>query len=497
MQPLILPISLFYISLIKDIKMKVVIYIVLVFFPILGCSQSNCNCEAELGFVINYYEKNLASFADNVNSNNQAEYEAFKQTLQEEAKIQETQSDCFRILSYYVEFFKDNHASISMHSVNIDEENEEEVEAFLNADLYQNREMYELTEADLQQYPLEDIRGVYTFGDVYKIAIIPNKTAFRDYIGVILESGSKLWKRGQVKVEIKKISDNHYQAFSYLRNHSLRFSGRYQLKNGILGDTWVKTTQTDSYNYSGTDDNELGFRMLNDSIAYLRIPTFSGDKTAQIDSLYEVADATIREIPYLIIDIRNNGGGSDGNVSPLLPYIYTNPIETDQVDLLVTEDNLNLWRRWLAEQEADTINYGEEELGWIREEIAKMEQAEMNSFIVRSEGDKIKIKDIADSPKAIAIIQNQYCASSAETLIFWAKQSTKTILVGENSGGYVGYGENGGVNTPCFDFWLSCTMTRYKEQRKYEAEGIAPDYALAYNRDWIEQTIALLSQHPF
>ena len=290
-------------------------------------------------------------------------------------------------------------------------------------------------------------------------------------------------------MEIKEVGDNHYHAFSYLRNHSLDFSGRYKLKNGILGDTWVKSSKSDARNYATSDDRSFRFKMVNDSTAYLRIPSFSGHFSAKVDSLFEEADAKIRETPYLIVDVRDNGGGSDRNVSPLLPYIYTNPIKGDEVNLLVTEDNLNLWRSWMEAWEADSVNYSRDQVEWIRNEVKRMEKAKPNTWISRSKGGKIKRKDSPEYPKAVAIIQNQYCASSCETLLFWAKQSSKTILVGENSGGYVGYGENGGLSTPCYNFTLTCTMTRYEEQRKYEADGVAPDFELSYDSDWIGQAI--------
>ncbi|MDW3194627.1 MAG: S41 family peptidase [Cytophagales bacterium] len=474
--------------------MRPVLFNITLFFSLVASAQSECGCEQELDFVISYYEKNLASFSDNVNDENRTDYELFKEDLRKEARTVTYKADCFRVLTYYVEFFKDNHASIRMRSEAIDESDEAAVSAFLASDLYQRREVYELTEADLEQYPIENIRGIYRIGDVYEIAIIPNKTPFRDYIGVILSSSSKLWKRGQIKLEIKQLGDNHYQAFSYLRNHSLRFSGRYKLKNGILGDSWVKSTKTDEHNYATNEDRSFHFKMLNDSIAYLRIPSFSGGYGARIDSLYQVADETIRQTPYLIVDVRDNGGGSDNNVSPLLPYIYTNPIKGDRVELLVTEDNLNLWKSWQAEWQADDLNYGPEQVEWISHEVARMERAKPGTWIIRSKGGSTKTKDVAKHPKSVAIIQNQYCASSCETLLFWAKESSRTILVGENSGGYVGYGENGGLNTPCYDFSLTCTMTRYEKQRKYEAEGVAPDYLLEYDRDWMTQTIELLGQ---
>ncbi len=475
-------------------NMRLVFLITTLLFSNIAWAQSACSCQQELDFVMDYYENNLASFSDNVSDKNNTEYVQFKQDLHEEAKTVQYTSECFRVLTYYVEFFKDNHASISIRTESVDESSEAAVNDFIASNLYKSREIYELKAGDLKQYPLDDIRGIYHIGDAYTIAVVPDKTPFRDYIGVILETTSKIWERGQVKLELKQVGEDQYQAFSYLRNHSLRFSGRYQLKNGILGGSWVKTSKADAHNYATNEDVSFQFKMLNDSLAYLRIPSFSGSYSAKIDSLYQVADGTIRQTPYLIIDVRDNGGGSDMNVDPLLSYIYTKPIQEDRVELLVTEDNLALWKKWQKEWEADRVNYSEQQIEWISSEIARMEKARPNSWIVRSKGGQYKRKDVATYPKSVAIIQNQYCASSCETLLFWAKQSERTMLVGENSGGYVGYGENGPLNTPCYNFRLTCTMTRYEEQRKYEADGVAPDHQLEYDSDWVGQTIDLMGQ---
>ena len=428
--------------------MKRILFLLILLLSQLVFSQSACNCENELSFVVDYYENNLASYSDNVNEENLGDYENFKSDLRKEAKMVQHPSDCFRVLTYYVEFFKDNHSSISMRTESVDETDEEAVEKFLNSNIYRGREVYEIKEDDLKQYPIDDIRGIYRISDVYEIAVIPNKTPFRDYIGVILKTKSKLWKRGQVKLEIKESGENEYEAFTYMRNHSLSYSGRYKLKNGILGDSWIKTSKEDEINYSSNEERSFEFKMLSDSVAYLRIPSFSSGSSAKMDSLYEVADSKIRQTPYLIIDVRDNGGGSDRNAAVLLPYIYTNPIKGDRVELLVTQDNLNLWKSWQAEWESDSVNYGEDQVKWISKEVARMEKADPNSWIVRSKAGKFRIKDKTSPPFSVAIIQNQYCASSCETLLFWAKQSKKAILLGENSGGYVGYGENGGLYTP-------------------------------------------------
>ena len=77
---------------------------------------------------------------------------------------------------------------------------------------------------------------------------------------------------------------------------------------------------------------------------------------------------------------------------------------------------------------------------------------------------------------------------------FWALESDKTIIVGENSGGYVGYGEISSTKTPNFNFELGCTMTRYNNQREYEVDGIPPTYYLDNNTDWVAQALEFLKQ---
>ena len=462
---------------------------------ITGYSQDNCSCQEELKFVIGYYERNLPGFKDNVTSTTKKDYNTFKNILLETSNNAKNKTDCFKVLTRYVEYFKDNHSSIRMKYPIVNEKDSTQLADFLKSPIFTSREQWTLQDKDFDQYRLNDIRGLYqTKSGTYKIAIIPDKTPFRDYIGVIVESKTKLWKKGQVKMELKKKPDSeNYEAFVFMRNHSLSYEYNFTFSDGILGENWFKTSLKNKINYATDVPPVFDFKKINDSIAYLKIPTFSGGQSAKIDSLYKASFNTIRSTPYLIIDVRNNGGGSDSNATPLLEFIYTNKIKTDRVDVYVTPDNLKMWERWYHAAKQDTLNYGQEALAWFENEISKQKQAKPNTFIVRSKGKKIIRKYNSNKVKKVAIIYNRRSASSCESLLFWAMQSSKTILVGENSGGYVGYGEIGTIKTPCFNFDLGCTMTRYRKQRKYEATGIPPDYYLTNKKDWIAQTIDLLS----
>lgn len=470
------------------------LYTVLFLILSLNIYAQNCNCENELKFVINYYEENLPGFIDNVNSKNLNSYNNFKKELLTQTKNYcNKETDCFKILLKYVEFFKDNHSSIYQSSVNIDDTKTEEIEKFINSSIFKEQEIIDVKK--LPQNKFEKIENIYETDDgVYKVAVVRNKNVERDYVGVIIESKTPLWKKGQVKFELKKVGNNTYDMLLYMKNHSLRYYKNVKLKDGILNDNWFNVTLNNKKSYNLISERELIFKEIDNETNYMYIPTFSGNWYAKILEFYKKNDSIIQSKPYLIIDVRNNGGGSDACVYPLLTYIYTKPFYDDNVDVYSTKENIRKSIEWYEQNKNDTINFDKKVFKETLDEIESMKSVPNKTFITRSKGEQIKLDSIVKKPSKIAIITNKYCASSCETLLFWAKESDKTIIVGENSGGYVGYGEISEVHTPNFNFELGCTMTRYNKQRAFEAIGISPKYYLTNKKDWVEQTIELLKK---
>ncbi|MBL7829053.1 MAG: S41 family peptidase [Saprospiraceae bacterium] len=460
-------------------------------------TAQSCACSEELNFVVRYYEQNLPGFRDNVNRQTKDTYEKMKADLRELVKTAAEPTECFKLLTYYVEFFKDNHSHISMESPNINDQDPVILKEFKNSTTFKNRERIQVNPADWQNKPLDQVEGIYQTKDsVYTIAIIPDKKGLREYVGIILESRTPMWERGQVKMELRRKAgmENVFEAFIYLRNHALSFNHAMTLKDGRLGDNWFKTSLRVRHDFDLNPSTQLEFRELDAQTNYLRVPTFSGHSSAMLDTFYRNHDAQVRSKPYLIIDVRNNGGGNDHNAVPLWRYIYTGPFKSDVVDVYATKDNIKVLESWYGFMSKDTVNFKPGSLQEMREEIDRMKKLPEQTFMRRSDGGTVRLDSVLKYPTKVAIIVNNKCASSCESLLFWAKESKKTILVGENSGGYVGYGEIGGVDTPCFKFELGCTMTRYRKQRKFEVVGIPPDYRLDNHSDWIKQTLALLKK---
>ena len=232
--------------------------------------------------------------------------------------------------------------------------------------------------------------------------------------------------------------------------------------------------------------------MINDSVGYVYVPSFFVSATKAIRDFHEVHDAAMSKVKYLIIDIRNNGGGIEQNAMPFLKYFYTGPIPKDQVGVYSPPGNITKYEKLYAELAADTVNANPGLLSWIQSEITAMKEAPMGTYIPRSSAtDSITIEVASPTPEKVMVLYNKYTASSAESFIFWAKHSDKATLVGENSGGYLGYGEAIRLETPCLRFGFRTTMTRYAAKRKYDGIGIPPDVRLRYDQDWIAQTIKL------
>ena len=158
----------------------------------------------------------------------------------------------------------------------------------------------------------------------------------------------------------------------------------------------------------------------------------------------------IRKYPHLIIDVRNNGGGSDLNYYAFMPLLYTDTIYNDFVEMFITEDNKKAYERMRDDARANPQRYGSS--GYMSWEfrIKQMEGKTVGSFIpITARNSFTTYKTNTGNPVKVAILYNRNCASSCEQLLIDAAYSKKVTLIGENSGGYIAYGNVMSIRTPC------------------------------------------------
>ncbi|HMZ95101.1 MAG TPA: S41 family peptidase [Chitinophagales bacterium] len=223
-------------------------------------------------------------------------------------------------------------------------------------------------------------------------------------------------------------------------------------------------------------ENIFIFKELRPSIAYIKLGTFSRAYLHKLNMLYDSSLSNIEKYSYLILDLRDNCGGSDEGWHRLLPIIYTNKFQTDKVDFWASKENIEHYFKYKLLPNAV---------------LEKLRQQGENTFHTIDKGRKssfgIKIK--LNNPKKIIILQNRKVASATEDFILMALQSKKVITIGENTGGYTGYGNVRTVYTPDKLFILNTTTTKYQQGSQYEFVGIPPIHYLQNDSDWIEMAM--------
>jgi len=475
--------------------MKISLVLFFVFLSGYIFSQS-CSCLDDFHFVRDHIEKNHAAFNKRIKSPDDIAYKVFTTNLETEIQKDKTGKYCIAHLKKYILYMQDHHSNITGSGAPVKEDSAAAVEAFFKSPAYLNTETLAIDENDIfQRLKNSDqpIEGIYRTADsAYEIAIIKDKTERRDYAGIILKSKTKLWSKGQVKMELKKINDSLFEVYTYLRNHALSYDEVSFVNGQLEMPLWIKESAPGRQNRSLISNDLISFKILDSSTTLLSIRSFDGAIYQKLDSAYKVVIPQIRNYPYLIIDVRNNGGGSDRSYQALMPLIYTDPFQGDLVDIYNSPANIKAYRdaddrlRLSPTASKDAFKRNRE----------KMERSPAYSFIPMGDGKPYTVTYPKSSGKLIkiAILYNRRCASSCESFLVEVMNSRRTIMIGENSGGYTGYGNVMSITTPCGNT-LSWTTTAYRDRWKYEFVGIPPQYKIPGDEtDWVEYTRRLIHQ---
>lgn len=183
------------------------------------------------------------------------------------------------------------------------------------------------------------------------------------------------------------------------------------------------------------DPGRPSLRFADDSTAVLRLPDFTETYKPLIDSLIAANFAALTATPYLIVDVRGNGGGYTGSYARVSGLLYTNPIRFDGVDVLASQANVAFYRGFLTVEEIS-----EQDKVLFRALIPRME-SHPGQFVELSPAMVERRDTIYPMPRRVAVLVDHVCASSCEDFVFEARQSRKvTVLGAEHTKGVHDYG---------------------------------------------------------
>jgi len=454
--------------------------IIILFFNTSANAQS-CDCKKEFLHVKGLIENNYAGFNDKQSIMTKTEYEKKTAVFESLAANHDYNEQCLLIISQYLDIFKDDHIQVS---TSFDAGKQDT--AFINQRKFINHPPDKL----ISLASAKNTEGIYllNYDSAYKIAVVKEHNTLFDYSGVIVESKLPSWKKGMIKFVAKHVNDSLLKGLLYMRNHLPKVEWFYLGKNSIGGD-WqregtVRNTITNEY-------VPVSSKKLSDKTFYIRISTFNSANAKRIDSLLKANNDIINNTPNLVLDLRNNGGGSDFSYASLLPLIYSGVVRNIGLDVLSTDVNIAGWKKLL-----DDENIPEESKRSITVMIQKMESNK--GKLVNIVDDEIdSAYKILPFPKRVAILINKGSASTTEQFLLYAMQSSKVTLLGENTQGTLDYSNMREIPFACMPYILRVATTRSRRldmQQGIDNVGIKPNKYLAPGTDWIEEARKLLEQ---
>ncbi len=269
--------------------------------------------------------KKTYSYKDQIKGSKKTEYDQLLAVLKQNGSKNMTDFEAFCQLAQLPMLLTDNHISIytlPKFVISIPElANKELVEkykALTFNDFPKVPIRLDSLENALKDKNKESVEGIYFYGQSLKIGIYRTPNNKDSLIGVVLESQYPHWEAGQLYVILKEHLPNRFQAiyahpiyktFSLTKNE--KYANGTLLESHFYMDTLL-IKQPNEVNMAYISKKEPAFQLktLDTDIQYLRLGNFS-TYTKNIIETQKFHDSikTLLQAKYVIVDLRNNGGG--------------------------------------------------------------------------------------------------------------------------------------------------------------------------------------------
>lgn len=318
-------------------------------------------------------------------------------------------------------------------------------------------------------------------------------TIERDYPGFKEKTDglTELYQNHKNAALIKSKSTNDEDCIKILHQYASFFKDEH---------IYLETKTENKQEVGGSDERrqnkaEIDAKSLSSDIFYIKISSFKYENIAPVKDLIYRNKKQIEKAKALIIDVRDNFGGTDDVYQPLLPYILTNPLRIMNVEFLSTSTLINGLRDYAMQNvDKDSINAIQK----IEEGLTEYKE-NLGKFVLY-DGKKVTIDTIninTKSPKQIVILANQNVASAGENFLFSARQSKKVKILGTPSMGVLDYGSIREFKLGCDNYTLYLPTYRSARLPHYPIDniGIQPDVYLDETVDnWLNFAIQYINE---
>jgi hypothetical protein len=418
--------------------MRTVLFLVYLFFTIASNGQTNTYL-ADLAALKSILQK-TPSYKSQIEGDKQAFYNALYDRLAYDTISNPHGFKYFYNLSQLIFPLKDNHLGFYQIPDYDVFKNKERIDSFIVTKEFLDYPTCKINvdslKTELAKKHADSIEGIYHYGKFYSVGLF--KRSDNEYVGVIVESGVDLWRKGQVAVHLYEYAPKGFKAIyghPFFKNYILQPNEKYRnqsLVNSYFSssysqDIYSKQLRPVDYVNLSRNASKFEFKNIDDNVQYLLLPSFQRNNAAtqQSKNFYD-SIKNILTAKSVILDLRNNEGGATSE----------------------TRKYLKLFKRFSR-----------------------------NGHLY--------------------VLLNNETLSQAEIFTLRLKKLKNVTTVGQTTKGMLTYGSNYGKRERLPSGRFEIYPTDMKGNAKflqYEDHGINPDIFLRDDKDWIEQAVEIIGK---
>ncbi|MCS4303409.1 S41 family peptidase [Chryseobacterium sp. BIGb0232] len=469
-------------------KIKLFVWIAVVFSCNLWNAQTSCNCKEVLQKIILKIESEYPGF--DTKTKDKLLYETLKKNTLTSSDNVKNDEACLDVLKSYTGFFKDRHIWVLPNQVSQAVPKPEINTKPLDINLKKFIK-------DIQKQK-DEFEGIWK-NDDYEIGV--KKINDKEYVGFIIKADPKYWKPNEIKFRL--FSDGSYEYYS--QDHSIQ-KGKYKMyDNTLLSFNEIKINFVKQLPHPALSATEIESKIseingtyikkISPKTVMIRLQYFSYSFVDKIEKLLKDNKKTLEEAEFWIIDVRGNGGGTDNAYRNILPYIMTNSIRKLGVEYLASPTLIQTSENYLKGIMKDSIKNKEEIIN-LKTRIAQLKNRP--GEYVNHNQSKVAVDSVfpaAKSPVQIVILADNHTGSAAENFLLSAKQSKKVKIMGTPSSGVLDYANAMFFDYGCNDYKLLMPTYRSFRLPDYPIDniGVQPDIYLDESvKDWVYFAVGYL-----
>lgn len=460
---------------------------------------------ADFDFMVDYLQRNYAGWEHKVapSPERRTEFEALAR--QQRAIIAEDPAKAGTAMHDLLTWFKDRHTGLEslqgqppVPAATTATTNRPQAASNIEAERIDAAALRKQLAGKDGRNPL---RGLWESDDgKYRVALLSNKAGH--WRALILQSEVLGWSEGQRKFAISGAGKAAMPATYVMRDRSEK-----PMQATLLGDgDLIRFSSDDGVTFwwkrSGVDaaakldryvpPGSFFLRPLSAKTLWLRLPDFSVEGRSAIDRLLDENAAALASTPNLIIDLRNNSGGSDSSYRRIVELICTRPIYSPLVEFRATKDNAIANERLIKDvpglSDGDRAAITGLAKG-LRESADGWYRPGQRDFLVQGCPARLP------APVNVGVLITG-AGSSGEQFVLAARESQKVTLFGGNTAGVIDYSNVRYVDLPSGKYRLEYATSRSMRlpDEPLDNIGIPPDVRLGdetpdpvgYVQRWLE-----------